>query len=94
MKKDNIPVHVESARDNNNIAAKEFLTRSPRRTASDSPKVTDRISSFIQRGDKREQKVSLPPLPLKALGIRRWNLGSDIKIHEVQSSAMVFIDVS
>ena len=30
---------------------------------------------------------------LKALGILRWNLGSDIKLHELQSSAMVLIDV-
>ena len=31
---------------------------------------------------------------LKALGILRWNMGSDIKIHEVQSSAMILIDVT
>ena len=30
---------------------------------------------------------------LKALGILRWNLGSDIKLHDLQSSAMVLIDV-
>ena len=30
---------------------------------------------------------------LKALGILRWNLGSDIKIHDLRSSAMVLIDV-
>ncbi len=30
---------------------------------------------------------------LKALGIQRWNLGSDIKIHDLRSSAMVLIDV-
>ena len=30
---------------------------------------------------------------LKALGILRWNMGSDMKIHEVQSSTMVLIDV-
>ena len=29
---------------------------------------------------------------LKALGILRWNLGSDIKLHDLQSSAMVLID--
>ncbi len=31
---------------------------------------------------------------LKALGILRWNLGSDIKIHDLRSSAMVLIDVT
>ena len=31
---------------------------------------------------------------LKALGILRWNLGSDIKLHDLRSSAMVLIDVS
>ena len=30
---------------------------------------------------------------LKALGILRWNLGSDIEIHDLQSSVMVLIDV-
>ena len=30
---------------------------------------------------------------LKALGILRWNMGSDIKRHEIQSRAMVLIDV-
>ena len=30
---------------------------------------------------------------LKALGILRWNLGSDIKLHDLRSSAMVLIDV-
>ena len=30
---------------------------------------------------------------LKALGILRWNLGSDIEIHDLRSSAMVLIDV-
>ena len=30
---------------------------------------------------------------LKALGILRWNLGSDIKIHDLQSSAMGLINV-
>jgi len=30
---------------------------------------------------------------LNALGILRWNLGSDIKIHDLRSSAMVLIDV-
>ena len=31
---------------------------------------------------------------LKALGILRWNLGSDIKLHDIWSSAMVLIDVN
>ena len=31
---------------------------------------------------------------LKALGILRWNLGSDIEIHDLRSSAMVLIDVT
>ena len=31
---------------------------------------------------------------LKAIGILRWKLGSDINLHEIQSSAMVLIDVS
>ena len=30
---------------------------------------------------------------LKALGILRWNLGSDFKTHDLRSSAMVLIDV-
>ena len=30
---------------------------------------------------------------LKALGILRWNLGSDIKLHDLRSSAMVLINV-
>ena len=30
---------------------------------------------------------------LKALGILKWNVGSDVKLHELQSSAMVLIDV-
>ena len=31
---------------------------------------------------------------LKALGILRWNLGSDIKLSDLRSSVMVLIDVS
>ncbi len=31
---------------------------------------------------------------LKALGILRWNIGSDIKRHEVQSSMIVLIAVA
>ena len=30
---------------------------------------------------------------LKALGILRWNLGSDIKLHDHRSSVIVLIDV-
>ena len=30
---------------------------------------------------------------LKALGILRWNLGSDIKLFDLRSSAMVLINV-